>query len=398
MKKNMRKVVFLLFDGLADLPINNTTPLKEAKKPNLDYLAKNGLTGELTVLPNSYWKDRVLGSHHLLISLLGFSPKKYPTQRGPLEAVGSNTPYQSGHLALRCNLATVDNDLRVVDRRAGRSTYGLDEIIRYVNQHIDIGVPFTFMRTYGHRCILILRKNLSEKITPNDPYESGEKVRSIEALSKEATESAELLQKFVDKFYDLAQYHPKNYERKKKGLLPANYLLVRQSGNMLFDIPNFPEKWKIGKAVCLSENGAVKGTCMLADFNSVTIPEFPFRESLEFIFDNIEELLAEYPLVLVHIKWADIPGHDGNFKEKVRVIEAIDKYLEAFKKFDGILVVTTDHITSTEFKTHMPGKVPLLIFGKGKAKDKVKTFDEFSVKKGRLKNYNPAKMWKYVLR
>jgi 2,3-bisphosphoglycerate-independent phosphoglycerate mutase len=46
----------------------------------------------------------------------------------------------------------------------------------------------------------------------------------------------------------------------------------------------------------------------------------------------------------------------------------------------------------------MPGKVPLLIFCKGKGTDKVKTFDEFSVKKGRLKNYNPAKLWKYVLR
>ncbi len=393
----MKKIIFLLFDGLADLPINGTTPLKEAKKPNLDYLAKNGVTGELTVLPKSFWKGKPLGTHNLGISLLGFNPKKYPTQRGPLEAVGTDIPYQEGHLAIRCNLATVDENLKVIDRRAGRATYGLDDIVRYVNTHVDIGVPFTFLRTYGHRCILILKKNLDDRITPNDPFESGERVNPIGALSKEAEESAEFVQRFVDKFYDLAQYHSKNFERKKKGLLPANYLLVRQAGNKLLDLPNFPKKRKLDKAVCLAENGVVKATCMLADFNSVTIPELPFRESLEFIFDNIEELLTNYPLVYVHIKWTDEPGHDGNFKEKVRVIEAIDKKLEAFKKFDGVLIVTTDHITSTEFKTHMPGKVPLLIFGKGKVTNKVKTFDEFSVKKGRLKNYTPQKLWKYVL-
>lgn len=391
-----KKVVFLLFDGLADLPVNGTTPLKEAKKPNLDYLAKNGLVGELIVLPNSFWKAGPLGSHHLAMSLLGFNPKKYPTQRGPLEAVGTNIPYEDGYLALRCNLASVDDNLKIIDRRAGRSSHGLDEIIRYINTHIEIGVPFTFMRTYGHRCVLILRKKLSEKITSNDPYKVGEKVKTIEPLSEEAAESAELVQKFVDKFYNLAQYHQMNYERKKKGMLPANYLLIRQSGNTLFDIPNFPKKWKLEKAVCLAENGAVKGICMLADFNSVTIPELPFRESLEFIFDNIDDLMADYPLIFVHIKWTDEPGHDGNFKKKKEVIEAIDKHLEAFRKFNGILVVTTDHITSVKTKSHEPGKVPLLIYGLGK--DSVNTFDEFSVKKGRLKNYVPMKIWRTVLK
>lgn len=310
-----KKVIFLLFDGLADLPINGATPLKEAKKPNLDYLTKNGLTGELTVLPNSFWKTPQ-GSHYATIALLGYNPKKYPIQRGPLEAVGSGIPYQEGQLAMRCNLATVDENLKIVDRRAGRSVHGIDEIIRYANTHIDIGVPFTFMRTYGHRCVLILRKQLSEEITGNDSYKVGEKVKPIESLSSEAEETAQLVQKFIDKFYDLAQYHPKNYERKKKGILPANYLLVRQIGNKILDLPDFPKKWKVERAACLAENGAVKGVCMLADFNSVTIPELPFRESIEFIFDNIEELLTEYPLVFVHIKWTDEPGHDGNFKRR----------------------------------------------------------------------------------
>ncbi len=391
----MKKVVFLLFDGLADLPTNNTTPLKEAKKPNLDYLAKNGVTGELTVVPSSFWKESgVLGSHTLNIGLLGFNPKKYPLKRGPLEAVGADIPYQEGHLALRCNFATVDNELRVIDRRAGRNTHGLDEMIRYVNENADIGVPFVFMRTYGHRAVLILKKNLSDNITTNDPHKVGEKVKLIEALSEDAEESAALVQRFVDKVHNLIEFHPKNLERKKYKIPLANYLLARQAGNKLYDLPNFPKKWKLDKAACLSENGVMKATCMLADFNAVTIPELPLKESIEFTFDTLQELTSDYPFVYVHIKWADPPAHDGNFKKKKEAIEAVDRKLDMFRKFDGIVVVTTDHITSTELRGHMPGKVPLLVFGKGM--DKVKTFDEFAVKGGKLKNYNPLKLWKYI--
>jgi 2,3-bisphosphoglycerate-independent phosphoglycerate mutase len=120
------------------------------------------------------------------------------------------------------------------------------------------------------------------------------------------------------------------------------------------------------------------------------------RESLEFTFDSIDDLLAEYPFIFVHIKWADEPSHDGNFKKKKEIIEAMDKHLEMFRKFDGILVVTTDHITSCEKKSHMPGKVPLLIYGLGK--DDSDTFDEFSVKNGKLKKFIPSKIWKTVFK
>lgn len=392
----MKKIVFLLLDGLADLPVDGTTPLKEAKKPNLDYLAKNGITGELTVVPSSLWKNTVLGSHTLNIALLGFDPKKFPLQRGPLEAVGADIPYQEGHLALRCNFATVDREMKVIDRRAGRNTFGLDDLVRDINENVDIGVPFTFVRTYGHRAALVIKKRLSDKITINDPHKTGERVKTIRPLTPSAETSAKLVQDFVDKVYNLLDGHPKNLERKKYRIPVANYLLVRQAGNKLYDLPSFPKKWGLDKAVCLSENGAIKATCLLADFQAVTIPELPLKESLEFTFDSIQELSIEYPFIYVHIKWTDPPAHDGDFKRKKEVIEAIDKKLEMFKKFGGIVIITCDHITSVEFKSHMPGKVPLLIYGKGK--DKVKTFDEFAVREGKLKNYNPVKLWKYVLK
>jgi 2,3-bisphosphoglycerate-independent phosphoglycerate mutase len=67
-----------------------------------------------------------------------------------------------------------------------------------------------------------------------------------------------------------------------------------------------------------------------------------------------------------------------------------------FRNFNGILIVTCDHITSCEKKAHVHGPVPILIYGKGK--DKVKSFDEFSVKKGKLGLMTGKKLWRYVLK
>ena len=389
------KTVFLLIDGMADLPINGKTPLSVAEKPNLDWLASRGCTGEMLVAPKSMWKKEVLGSHTLNIALLGYDPKKFNMARGPLEAIGADLPYKQGHLALRCNFATVDKQLTVVDRRAGRNTYGLDEITRYINSHVDIGVEYNFMRTYGHRAVLVLKHELSDKISSNDPHTEGKKVGKVSATASDALISAKLVQDFVEQVHSLIEYHPKNAERIEKGIPPANYLLVRQPGNKIVELkPKFAKKWKV-RPVVLAEKGAVKATCMLAGFDAVTVPEADFEKTLDFIFEKIEELLTEYNLVYAHVKGPiDEAAHDGKFEEKVKGIEAVDKRLEAFKNFKGVLIITCDHITSTELRRHMPGKVPLLIYGKGK--DRVKTFDEFSVKKGKLKNFTPKKLWRYV--
>ncbi|MCS7106320.1 MAG: phosphoglycerate mutase, partial [Candidatus Aenigmarchaeota archaeon] len=194
MKKSVKKkVVFLVIDGLADLPINNKTPLSEARKPNLDYFAANGLLGQMIPVKKSYWNEltRSSVSHIANISLLGFNPYKLEIKRGPLEAVGANIPYTEGYLAVRCNFATVDKELTVLDRHIGRNFSGLDEIARTINEQVNIGSPFVFMRTYGHRAVLIIKEKLSDKITDSDPYYEGEKVRKVEPLEPEAKRSAE---------------------------------------------------------------------------------------------------------------------------------------------------------------------------------------------------------------
>lgn len=395
-----KKVVYIVVDGMADLPIGEKgyTPLSEAKKPNIDFFAKNGATGDMTVVPAKMWGEMAHASisHVAAISLLGYNLERFRLKRGPLEAVGSDIPYQEGHLALRCNFATVDKDMKILDRRAGRSVRGLSEIARYVNENVEIGAPFAFMRTYGHRAVLVVKMGLSDQVTANDPLSSGKFPLKISGTGTEGVISAKILQSFVDRTHQLIEYHPANSERIAAGDMPANYILLREAGNKLLDLlPHFSKRFNV-KPFCVCEPGAVRGACLLAGFDAITVPELPFDGTLDFIFENVDVALAEHNFIFVHIKGPiDEASHDGNFEAKRKAIELLDKKLERFRKFDGVLVLTTDHITSTENRMHMSGKVPVLVYGRGK--DAMKTFDETSVKKGKLKNYIPLKLLKYAL-
>jgi len=388
--KKRKKVILIVIDGLADIPVRDKTPLSQAKKPNLNYFAEKGITGELNLIS----KKLPVASHIANIALLGYNPERYYLQRGPLEAIGADVPYTQGHLALRCNFATVDRELTVLDRRAGRNTLGLDEIVRYINENVKIGKDFIFFRTYGHRAVLVIKDFLSDKITDNDPYIPFEKVKRIVALDKESEKSAKIVQEFVDKCREVIEFHSANEKRVKSGIPPANYILVRDAGNRLPAIRNFVQKYKLERAVCISENGVMKGTCMLAGFDCITVPELKFEPSLKFIFSNIEDALSEYNFVYAHIKGPDEPAHDGNFYGKQTMIEAIDRELGKLRDFDGILIITCDHITSCKTRSHMAGPVPVLIYGLGK--DRVKTFDEIAVKKGKLKLITGKKLWQIV--
>lgn len=400
-KKPRRKVVFIVVDGLADVvKAGKKTPLQAAVKPNIDWLAANGSNGELEPISAFLWKgiDQKGVSQYANVELLGYSAERYPLGRGPLEAVGAGLPYCNGHLALRCNFASVSPDGRVVDRRAGRDAYGLNELARYVNERVQIAAKHVFMRTYGHRAVLIVQEPLSDKIEGNDAAE-GQPVGKVRALVPDADRSAQLVQEFVDKARGVLEFHPKNSERIGKGLPPANYLLVRQPGNAVPTLPNFVRRWGIRNAVCIAENGVMKATCMLAGFESVNVPEFEGasadEKALDFIFDGIDSALAEYDFVYAHIKGADEAAHDRDPARKRKIIEAMDRHLAGFKKFNGTLVLTADHITSSLTGRHEQGPVPVLVYGK--RRDGVKKFDELSAKKGSLGRLGGHDLMKHIL-
>jgi len=386
--KKRKKVVLLLIDGLGDEILNKKTPLKEAYKPNFDFLAANGLTGQLNLIPKTQLP---------VTSLLGFNPSRYYLKRGPIEAVGAGIPLEGDFLALRANFATIDESGRIIDRRAGKDAFGLSEIARSINKEVDIGVKFIFLRTAAHRAVLVLKEKLSDKIEGNDPLKVGKLPKEIKPLEKTplAALTARILQDFIEKSHEIMQYHQVNYERISKGLLPVNYILLRGAGNKLPRLPNFVRKWKIRKSIFVGEVGAAKGIAMLSGFDSLVYVSRGSRD-INYVFERISDLLSEYDFIFAYIKSVDEASHEGDFEKKKKLIEEIDSRLEEFKSFEGILIITSDHITSTKRREHLHGPVPLLVYGL-KKKDKVKSFDEMTVRKGKLKNCTPSKLWKLVL-
>ena len=116
---NASKVLLVSMDGLGDRPIpelKGKTPLEAAKKPNLDRLAKEGITG----LMNTVAVGVRPGSDTSHLCMLGYDPKEYYTGRGPIEAAGVGIQLQAGDIALRGNFGTVDESRVIRDRRAGR--------------------------------------------------------------------------------------------------------------------------------------------------------------------------------------------------------------------------------------------------------------------------------------
>ena len=150
----MKKYILIICDGLGDLPISefgDKTPLEAANTPNLDRLASNGKLGLMHVLG----RGRRPNSDEAHLVLFGYDLEKDYPGRGPIEAAGVGIVLQEGDIAIRANLATVDKDLHVIDRRAGRIEDSAPFIKELDGMEID-GIKFILKVGTGHRVALVM--------------------------------------------------------------------------------------------------------------------------------------------------------------------------------------------------------------------------------------------------
>jgi 2,3-bisphosphoglycerate-independent phosphoglycerate mutase len=171
----MKKILYIVLDGLGDLPIkelNNKTPLEAAVTPNLDRLAQKGKTGIVYPVEKGIAPE----SDIAVISLLGYDAHKYYTGRGPLESFAEGIALHDGDVAFRVNFATAADDGKaILDRRVGRNLT-TDEAValsKEINSKVTLSAAtFEFKNTIGHRGILVIRgmrSKLSGWITNTDP-------------------------------------------------------------------------------------------------------------------------------------------------------------------------------------------------------------------------------------
>jgi 2,3-bisphosphoglycerate-independent phosphoglycerate mutase len=387
------KVLLVIGDGMADRPLKELgwkTPLETARKPSMNHIASAGVCGIMDPIAPGIPP----GSDTATLALLGYDAFEVYSGRGAFEALGSGIDVMEGDVCFRCNFATVDENFVVLDRRAGRiadsNASKLAESLQKVSLS-DPSVKFLFTNTVQHRAVLVLRgSKLSSAVSDSDPETVGGKVLEVKPLndSFEAKHTAKILNELIGKFHETLKKHPINKERVARGLPPANTILVRGAGT-LPKIRPLSEIYGVS-AVCVAATSLIRGVCRAVGLQLLTVKGATGTPQTDYIAKAkaAVQALEKNDLVLLHVKAPDVASHDGNIKQKVEVIEKIDKMLSyILNKVDvgeTFVALTADHTTSCATKNHEGDPVPLAIMGPYVRTDDVEEFCERTCAKGGL--------------
>ncbi len=382
-----RKILLIIFDGLGDRPVTelgHKTPLEAAPKPNLDWFAANGMNGLLDPIGPGIRP----GSDTSHLALFGYDPREVYTGRGPFEAAGVGIDLQKGDVAFRCNFATVDEDMVLRDRRAGRIREGTEELAKALDG-LKLGrVKVLFRAGTEHRAALVLRgKGLSPKVSDTDPHEEGKNILDSTALEPKGKATAKALNAFTRKAYAILKDHPVNRDRIAKGEVAANMVVARGAG-IAPDLEPITQKLGL-RAAGIAGVALIKGMFRSVGMDALEVKGATGGLGTDMVAkaEAAVKALKAYDLVVVNVKAADLCGHDGNASEKIKVIERIDQmmgHLKAQIGPDVVVALTADHSTPVSIKDHSGDPVPVTILGEGVRVDEIPHFDERSAARGAL--------------
>lgn len=383
----MPKAILVVMDGLGDRPLKalgDLTPLEAARTPHLDALAERGICG----IMNAIGIGMRPGSDTSHLAILGYDLERYYTGRGTIEVSGLGMDLEAGDVALRGNLGTVNDDLIVVDRRAGRIT-DTGPFVKDLDGLTFEGITLKVRPGTGHRAGIILRgPGLNSRISDNDPHEVGVKVHEVQPLdeTKEAAFTARVLNHFLAEAHRLLKSNPLNAERVKEGKPPANYLLGRGAGYYK-KIEPFEQRYGL-KACTIAGGGLYKGIGAFTGMDVLKIAGatgLPNTDIAAKFRAALTALEGAYDFAFVHIKGTDTFGEDGDFEGKRNFINRIDEAFRLLLDVPHLLAVTADHSTPCTLKRHSGDPVPLMMVGDELVRpDLVRDFGERACARGDL--------------
>lgn len=377
------KYIVLLGDGMADRPVaelNNKTPLMAAKKPNMDYCARNGICGLVHTIP----KGMKPGSDVANLSVMGYAPDKYYTGRSPLEALSIGINMLDSDIAIRCNLVTLSDDgdynnKTMVDYSAGEiSTEEARLIMDSIEKTLGNNV-FKFYSGVSYRhCLIAHNCELGTNFTP--PHDiSGKPIGDYLPEGK----NGELMLDLMKRSYEVLKNHPVNLDRIKNGKNPASSIWLWGEGTKP-QLPQFREMYGKNGAV-ISAVDLLKGIGIASGMEIIEVEgatgniHTNFKGKAEAC---VNALKSGIDYVYLHLEAPDECGHQGDVNGKVKSIELIDELVlgyimkELHEEFK--LLIAPDHPTPLSIKTHSSEAVPFVIYSNTKEVTGVASYDEDS--------------------
>jgi 2,3-bisphosphoglycerate-independent phosphoglycerate mutase len=388
------KYVIFLGDGMADYPIPELagkTPLMVAKKPGMDWIAREGRTGLFrTIGPNM-----LTGSAIANLSVLGYNATELfqgTEGRGVLEAASLDVDLEENDLAMRVNLICIEEG-KIRSHSAGHiSNEEAHTLIRDAQTHFE-DWPLHLYPGLSYRHLLVVPDGefRLECFPPHDHVGKPWRELAIRPITPGGKETADLLNRLVEESQLLLDQHPVNQKRRENGKQPANSLWPWAPGKKP-RMKTLQERFGI-RGAAITAVDLIKGLAIYAGMRPIAVPGATglYDTNYEGKADAALKALEEVDFVYIHVEAADEAGHERDLSLKIRCIEDLDRRLIQRvlqglnqKGWESTVAVLPDHPTPIASGNHTREPVPIAIRSPRVPGDAVTCFDEESVKSGSL--------------
>ncbi len=381
------KYILLIGDGMGDTPVpslGNKTPLEAAATPTMDRLARDAEMLMVRTVPAGYPP----GSDVANLSLMGYEPERYYTGRAPLEAASLGVDLADDEFAFRCNLVHVekkdDGRLIMVDYSSGHITTEESHQLIKALQDACCGGPLSLYPGVSYRHLLVYRGTLPEGFSTVPPHDySDQEVTKFYQAYQQVPPLAAIMECAQQVLAD----HPVNQKRAAEGKRTANAIWLWGEGRRPA-MQTLSARFGISGGL-ISAVDLLKGLGVLGGMQVVNVPgatgylDTNYAGKAQAALD----VLKDRDFVLVHVEAPDETGHQGLAQEKVQavtdfdarivkpIVEEMERRGEPFR-----LVVTMDHYTPIEYRTHVDWPVPLFLYdSRGVAHPSGRSYTEANV-------------------
>jgi 2,3-bisphosphoglycerate-independent phosphoglycerate mutase len=366
------KILLIVMDGLGGYAdAEHGTELEEASTPNLDQLVREGTAGMVEpvgpgITPGS-------GPGHL--GLFGYDPEQFELGRGALSAAGLDFELRAGDVAARGNLATLDADGMLTDRRAGRlPDPEAQTVVAKLQAEVSVpGIEVFFRHEREHRVLVVLRgPGLDPRLSDTDPQHTGVAPLAAEPLADgpshvEAKRTADLIAEVDAQVRRVLVDEPK-----------ANVVLFRGFDTHR-ELPGFDARFGL-RAAAVAIYPMYRGIARLLGMDVLGRPA-DLTEQLAILRDSWND----YDYFFLHHKYTDSAGEDGDRVRKVKAIEDLDAVVPELRALSpDVIAVSGDHSTPSQMAAHSWHPVPALLWSERCGRDDVEQFGEKWCRQGAL--------------